>query len=68
MPTSSVIVAFQSITDKSSLLHERFNTVPNLPLTLALRGYFSKWVKINRQPASKASNLNNDICTPEVAI
>ncbi|KAJ7397622.1 hypothetical protein BTVI_133435 [Pitangus sulphuratus] len=40
MPTSSVIVAFQSIADKSSLLRERFNTVPNLPLTLALKGYF----------------------------
>lgn len=66
MPTSSVIVGFQSITDKSSLLHEWFNTVPNLPLTLALRGYFSKWVKINREPASKAPTLNNDICTPEL--
>lgn len=68
MPTSSVIVAFQSITDKSSLLHEWFNTVPNLPLTLALKGYFSKWVKINREAASKAPSVNNDISTPEAAI
>lgn len=68
MPTSSVIAALLSIADKSSLLREQFNTVPNLPLTLALRGYFSKWVKINREPASKAPNLNNDLYTPEVAI
>lgn len=63
-----MIVAVQSITDKSLLLHEWFNTVPNLPLILALKGYFSKWVKINREAASRTPNLNNDISTPEVAI
>lgn len=68
MPTSSVTGALLSTADKSSLLREHFNTVPNLPLTLVLRGYFSKWVKINREPASKAPNLINDIYTPEVAI
>jgi len=63
-----VIVAFELITDKCSLLHEWFNTAPNLSLTLALKGYFSKWVKINREAASKTPNSNNDISTPEVAV
>lgn len=59
-----MVKSFQSITVKISLLLEWFDATSNLPLMLAPKSYFSKWVKLNREAASKTPNLNTDESRP----